>query len=134
MKKVLLLILIFSGLFYSGFAQQKQDEKLRALKIAFITERLQLTSDEAQKFWPVYNSYEAEIQKLRKGAKNGDVLENEEKLLQIRKKYSSSFEKILGRDKTNALFNAEQEFRNVLIRRLKNNRQGRGGPAIRRYQ
>ena len=95
-------------------------EKIQALKIAFITQKLQLTSAEAEKFWPVYNDYENEIKTLRLNNKNGDVLENEEKLLNIRKKYKPSFEKILGPQKLNQLYNAEKEFRNVLIKQLKN--------------
>ena len=39
----------------------KSAKKLQALKIAFITQKLQLTSAEAEKFWPVYNQYDNEI-------------------------------------------------------------------------
>lgn len=114
-------------LFITGFstivkAQGRGEDKIEALKIAFLTEKLQLTSAEAKQFWPVYNSYEAEVSGLRKEGKNGDVIENEEKLLDIRKKYKPSFEKILGADKTNRLFQAEKEFRAILIKRLKNQR------------
>lgn len=98
-------------------------EKVQALKIAFLTQKLHLTSGEAEKFWPVYNSYENEIKQLRT-ERNGDVLDNEEKLLEIRKKYKPSFERILGPQRVNDLFNAEREFRNVLIKRLKEQRQG----------
>lgn len=103
----------------------QQGEKVQALKIAFITQKLQLTSTEAEKFWPVYNQYENEIKSLRSNNQNGDVLENEEKLLNIRKKYKPSFEKIIGPEKVNQLFSAEKEFRNVLIKRLKNRNQQR---------
>ncbi|MGB5236735.1 MAG: hypothetical protein WBN59_03810, partial [Flavobacteriaceae bacterium] len=41
-------------------------EKIKTLKVAFITERLGLTSDEAQAFWPVYNQHEKEIQRIRR--------------------------------------------------------------------
>lgn len=125
MKKLLLTLFLFTAIIQVSQAQQNRDEKIQALKIAFLTERLQLTSAEAQQFWPVYNSYENEVRKIRKISSDGDVLENEEKLLQIRKKYSASFEKILGKEKTNTLFKAERDFRNILIKRLKN-RGGRG--------
>ena len=62
MKKIL-LILLFS-LSLNVFAQNK--DRIKALKIAFITEQLQLTEVEAQKFWPVYNAFETENHKLRK--------------------------------------------------------------------
>ncbi|HXS58708.1 MAG TPA: hypothetical protein VN726_21415 [Hanamia sp.] len=128
MKKNILLLLIMFGSFNLVSAQDnpnQQGEKVQALKIAFITQKLQLTSTEAEKFWPVYNQYENEIKSLRSNNQNGDVLENEEKLLNIRKKYKPSFEKIIGPEKVNQLFAAEKEFRNVLIKRLKNRNQQR---------
>ena len=128
MKKNILLLLIMFGSLNLVSAQEnpnQQGEKVQALKIAFITQKLQLTSGEAEKFWPVYNQYENEIKSLRSEKQNGDVLENEEKLLNIRKKYKPSFEKIIGPEKANQLFSAEKEFRNVLIKRLKNHNQQR---------
>ena len=128
MKKYLLLFLFSLGTFGFAFSQKKvneNEEKIQALKIAFLTQKLQLTSAEAEKFWPVYNQYDREIQNLRKGRKETDVLENEQKLLDIRKKYKPKFENVLGPNKYNTLYNAEREYRNLLIRRLKNSR-GRG--------
>lgn len=119
-------ILLFFVIFVSFSWVKAQDvsetrrEKVEALKIAFITQKLQLTPDEAQKFWPVYNQYENEIRSLQLDNKNGPALENEEKLLNIRKKYSPAFEKVIGPQKLNTLFNAERDFRTLLIRRLQN--------------
>ncbi|MEO7834116.1 MAG: hypothetical protein ABIR50_02265 [Ginsengibacter sp.] len=126
MKKYLLFLIAIFGSLSFVFAQNANDqrsEKIRALKDAFITQRLQLTPGEAERFWPVYNQYENEIRQLRVDNKNGDVLENEQKLLDTRKKYKPSFEKILGPQRLNDLYNAEREFRNVLIKRLKEQRQ-----------
>jgi hypothetical protein len=106
-------------------------EKIQALKIAFITQKLQLTTDEAQKFWPVYDQYENEIHSLQIDSRNGPALENEEKLLNIRKKYKVSFEKVIGPQKLNKLFNAERDFRTILIRRLQNRNQQRLNPLRR---
>ncbi|MCO5286256.1 MAG: hypothetical protein M9898_07585 [Chitinophagaceae bacterium] len=88
-----------------------------------MTERLQLTSSEAQQFWPVYQSYQNEVKGLRADRKDGDILENEEKLLAIKKKYRPSFEKVIGADKTSRLYQAEKDFRTVLIKRLRNQRK-----------
>lgn len=122
MKKYLFLFLMFTSSASMVFAQKGNDrgDKVQALKIAFLTQKLQLTSDEAEKFWPVYNQYENELAKIRAKNKDGDVLESEQQLLDTRKKYRASFEKVLGPDKLNALYNAEKDFRNVLIKRLKN--------------
>ncbi len=48
------------------YAQNKRRDRIKALKVAFITERLSLTSDEAQKFWPIYNVHDDRIFELRK--------------------------------------------------------------------
>lgn len=119
MKKFVLIVsLIFSSftVLHAQDDENSRGEKIEALKIAFITQKLELSTDEAQKFWPVYNQYEQEIRSI----KGGEVLDNEERLLNIRKRYKPSFEKILGPKKLNSLFSAERDFRSVLIRRLKN--------------
>jgi len=134
MKKFILILFVLIGSFSGLRAQDGDDtraEKVQALKIAFITQKLQLTADEAQKFWPVYNQYDNEIKSLQLNNKNGPALENEEKLLNIRKKYKASFEKVIGPDKLNRLFNAERDFRDILIRRLQNRNQQRLKPLRR---
>src|SRR6185312_701351 len=121
MKKYLLFLLMILASFSFACAQNgngQRSEKIQALKIAFISQRLHLNSTEAEKFWPVYNGYQNEIRQLRSN-KSDDVLENEQKLLDIRKKYKPSFEKILGPQRLNDLYSAEKDFRNVLIRSLK---------------
>lgn len=122
MKQLLLYFLFLVGTFQVAHAQNNpgREQKIEALKIAFITEKLQLTADEAKRFWPVYNDYEQEIKDIAVHSRDGDVLENEEKLVNVKKKYRPSFEKILGSDKTNRLFIAERDFRSILIKRLKN--------------
>jgi 4-amino-4-deoxy-L-arabinose transferase-like glycosyltransferase len=119
MKKYLLLIIAIFGSFSFVAAQNGRQEKIQALKVAFITQRLQLTPAEAEKFWPVYNQFENEIRQVRVNNRNGDVLDNEQKVLDIRKKYRPTFESILGAERLNGLYKAERDFRNVLIQRLK---------------
>ena len=65
MKKILLILILTLSI--SSFAQDNgRHERIKALKIAFITERLQLTETEAQNFWPIYNAFDSENQKMRK--------------------------------------------------------------------
>ena len=123
--KNILLILSISLISFCAQAQEDnatKKEKIQALKIAFITQKLELTSDEAQRFWPVYNRYEADIKQTMIENKGGDVIDNEEKILNIRKKYRSEFSRILGQPKMNKLFATEREFRGVLMRQLKERR------------
>jgi hypothetical protein len=96
-----------------------EGNKIEALKIAFITQKLDLTTSEAKMFWPVYNQYDDEVKNLKRNS-NGDVIERDEKLLNIRKKYKVQFQEIVGNDRANKLYNVEGEFRNVLIKQLKN--------------
>ena len=123
MKKHILILFVILGVFSGTKAQdgdESKAERIQALKIAFITQKLQLTAAEAEKFWPVYNQYDNEIRSLPKG---GDVIPTDEKLLNIRKKYMPPFEKVIGPQKLNKLFNAERDFRDILIRRLQNRNQ-----------
>ncbi len=117
MKKFLLILFVLVG----ALTQVKAQDRIQALKIAFITKRLQLTPDEAQRFWPIYNQYDKEMQQAE--MQGGDAIPKEEALLNIRKKYLPSFQRVIGPEKTNTLFNAETEFRNILIRRLQNRSQ-----------
>ncbi|NDI99246.1 sensor of ECF-type sigma factor [Flavobacterium sp. LaA7.5] len=56
-KFLLALLLLFSYNMQSqGYKERR--EQIKALKVSFITTELSLTSDEAAKFWPVYNAYE----------------------------------------------------------------------------
>ena len=128
MKQFLLVLILFTGSLTLVKAQDtRQDikegrsEKIQSLKIAFITQKLELTADEAQKFWPVYNRYETEIRQAYKDSKagDGDAIDNEEKVLNVKKKYRIEFIKVIGPPKTNILFNSEREFRGVLMRHLK---------------
>ncbi len=63
-KNILVIaLLLFTTVFYG---QRKPDkEKIKALKVAFITERLNLTSNEAQEFWPIYNAHEEKMENFR---------------------------------------------------------------------
>jgi Mg/Co/Ni transporter MgtE len=62
----ILFILSFSLL---TVAQGNMD-KIKALKIAFITEKLNLSEKEAQQFWPIYNSYQEDMSTLKRQAYN----------------------------------------------------------------
>jgi len=68
MKKT---IITFFALLLSiaTFSQDKLDkDKIMTLKVAFITENLELTTNEAQKFWPIYNAFEEAQDRLRNAA------------------------------------------------------------------
>ena len=51
----------------------KQGEKVEALRIAYITEKLQLTAAEAQVFWPIFNEHQAKVKSIRQKAKDENI-------------------------------------------------------------
>lgn len=65
MKHITTILIIFLSI--TTFAQPdgKMKERIKAQKIAFISEKLSLTPEEAQKFWPIYNAHEKEVEMLR---------------------------------------------------------------------
>lgn len=62
-KSVLLFVFILIG--FTGISQNFNGQKIKLLKTSFITDALNLTSSEAEKFWPVYNLHTKKIQKLK---------------------------------------------------------------------
>jgi hypothetical protein len=101
--------------------------KIEALKIAYLTNKLNLSPEEAQKFWPVYNKYMEEIRKTRLDARENKQQEivTDEKILVIRKKYNTEFGKVLSSEKVNAFFKAEKEFGTYLQKEIIERRQQR---------
>lgn len=67
------MLIIITALFYfNGNAQKhKGKEKIKALKIAFITDKLNLTQSEAEKFWPIYNAYDTKKNELHRQKRFG---------------------------------------------------------------
>jgi paraquat-inducible protein B len=66
MKQVIILT-VFMFLSLTGFSQDKH-EKIKALKTAYLTEQLNLSKAEAEKFWPIYNKFEENRSALKKEA------------------------------------------------------------------
>ena len=66
MKRLLIAFLFFASVMQ---AQDGKHEKIKALKTAYITEQLGLTSEEAEKFWPIYNRYDEKFHDLRRKEK-----------------------------------------------------------------
>jgi len=86
MKKLFTLSLLFF-LTFNAFSQRKErEERIKTLKIAFITERLAFTESEAQKFWPIYNAFEDKNNELRIQSYNHRKVENIETMTELEAK------------------------------------------------
>lgn len=147
MKNVI-LGLVFILFLSSNLSAQRGDgpprEKVEAFKVGYLTKRLDLSSDEAQRFWPVYNKYSDELEKNRLGMRNilGDNFvkldnltpaEADKALLdmhtlrlqevEILKQYTAEFKKVLPAQKVVKLFVAEHEFKRELLKLLREQRR-----------
>lgn len=140
-KKLILLCLGLLLNWSSTKAQISSDsrEKIKTLKIAYLTEQLNLTTTEAEKFWPVYNSHDKKINELRlvtrknlrkiKEAKTISEkeakrivdfkLETDKKIHDEQLEFISKLEDILGYKKIIQLQIAEIEFGRNLMRKYK---------------
>jgi hypothetical protein len=100
-----------------GFKQRPGPGIIESMKTGFIIQRLQMTPEESQKFWPIYNVYSAEVrQAYFNYRKNSNEIELDEALLNIRKKYSVEFLKAISPGKINDFFRAEKDFNAFVIK------------------
>lgn len=97
-------------------ARAAEIKKIQAMEMAFITKELNLSPDEAQKFWPVFNQYRNELKGMAGERKAGDHLEKQQKMLDIRKKYREDFTKVMSHERANKVFGAEEEFKSLVRR------------------
>ena len=99
---------------------------LESYKIMYLSTRLNLSPEEAQRFWPIYNQYTAEMRQVQLSFRNnGDEIAREEAVLNIRKKYNFAFSRALPPNKVNLFFRTEREFGTFIQRELMQRRQQR---------
>jgi len=140
------------GMAQTGGSDAEIKDKIRAAEIAYLAQKLDLTPDEAQKFWPVYNQYTKEVEILiaernnRTAAAKGDKpdpktnapnaeLKYDQRMLDIKNHYDKEFQKVLPANKAGSVFRSEREFRKVLLQQLKERQvRNMGGPGPRRWR
>jgi hypothetical protein len=130
-----------------SFGQHKKDwEKIKSLKVAYITEKLSLDSKEAQEFWPIYNEYEEkrhelmrkEHSQIKDKLENSDDLTEKEakKLLTLKisieedeeeldKAFLLEVSKVTSAKKALLLLKAEEDFKRDLIKQYRHNKGGK---------
>ncbi len=95
--------------------------QLESFKIQFISKKLTLTPEEAEKFWPIYNEQKDAIHKLMQERKE-DEIALQEAMLVIRKKYKKDLTPVLkSEDRVNLALKVDRELlnkmRNEMMRR-----------------
>ena len=141
----LLIIALLVSFSLNGFAQDNDKrERIKALKVAYLTERLELSKIEAQQFWPIYNAFEAKEQQLRKEKysqrKDTDIeslseqeakemieemMSNENKKHQLREKFVRDLQSILPSKKVIKLKLAEDQFNKKMFEEYKKRRESK---------
>jgi hypothetical protein len=118
-------------------------ERIKALKVAFITEKLELTESEAQKFWPIYNTFEENMHKFRKDfyknrktdvaniseqeAKTilNDMIKTENEKNQLKEKFMNDLLKVIPAKKIIKLKITEDEFNKQMLEQYKKRKESK---------
>ncbi|MBG44846.1 MAG: hypothetical protein CL530_12855 [Aequorivita sp.] len=149
MNKLVMLLFLLAATMQ---AQDGKHEKIKAWKTAYITEKLSLTSAEAEKFWPIYNKYDEKFHELRKKERTEifkklrDGLENltdaeanelidknlsiESGELELRKQMTAELRKVISPKKIIILKKTEDDFKRELLNRYRQSKgeKGEKGP------
>ena len=128
-----------------SFFKEKK-EKIKAIKIAYITNELSLTPDEATKFWPLFNAFEDKQNEIKKqklkgylDRTNDDVIDKlsekeagtllaqmestEDELYQLKKKFVANLKGVISPIKILKLKKAEEGFNRKLLQQYRDKRK-----------
>ena len=138
----LIFVLIASAVnAQDGQRKGKIQERAEAQKVAFITQKLNLNSEEAQAFWPLYNAYNDELKALRKANRPdkevwemsdeeaaqhlNNVLDAEAQSIRMKKEFYTSLDGVLPVKKQAMLAHAERAFNKEVLKKLAQHRRKR---------
>ncbi|MDO9512529.1 MAG: hypothetical protein Q7J34_12270 [Bacteroidales bacterium] len=136
----------------SGIAQkekgegwEKRKEQIYSQKVAFITQKLELSTEESQNFWPLYNDFENKKEEIQKGRVNKVVhgkhpdfsqLTNDDadkmieehfqvmqRMLDLEKDFTTKLKKVIPSAKVVRLQYVEMEFKRQLLDQLRSDRR-----------
>lgn len=128
--------------------RQEMRKRFEAQKVAYITQELDLTPGESQKFWPLFNEMNKKLNEIKKGRmlkrrlmqvesmSDKEILAKCDKMIQaeidmglIKKEYFTKFKKILPAKKVFRLLTVERDFQRKLLGKIgcrHRHGQGRG--------
>jgi Spy/CpxP family protein refolding chaperone len=143
-RTFILVILLITGSSLTVFAQRPSSEELQKIqdaKVAIITNRLNLTSEQSVDFWPLYNEYASKRRELHRSQRKlmndkktdnktdeqvlnslNEVQDMRQQELNLEKEYQSKFLKVISANQVAELYKAERTFNDMLIQRLKQQR------------
>ncbi|WP_299701860.1 hypothetical protein [uncultured Pontibacter sp.] len=146
MRKYTFILALFCAFFIGSSAAMAQTgrpqdrrENVEAAKVAFLTDKMGLTAEQSQKFWPLYNEYEAKRRELVRSYRSGyrqdvDELSDQEakarldgmfstreKELELEKEYVARYQRVISSNQIIKLYRSEREFTKLLLKRLEAN-------------
>ena len=146
MEKLIILLLFVSTSLFSQGKREEMRERIKSEKIAFITEKLELSSTEAKGFWPIYNAFEETIHtikrkdlreiknKMRKAeglskqeADNllEQLIQAENNMHNAKLKMVNDLKKVISSEKIIRLKGAEDEFNRKILEKLREYRKNK---------
>jgi hypothetical protein len=121
-----------------SYMSKETRERIEAQRVAFITQHLNLTSSEAEKFWPIYNEYKNGLKDMRDDFERPNFetltddeantliekhLQQEERKLELKRTMLTKLSKVVSPTKVVMLQKAEMEFNRELLRRAQEHRK-----------
>ncbi|AXE17590.1 hypothetical protein DR864_07515 [Runella rosea] len=141
MKKIV-FVFICTLLVSASYAQDGGHQKIENAKIGLITNRLNLTPEQSQQFWPVYNEFDDRKKEIRKQMRKlivetntlttpdekiltnlKETLNLQQKEVDLEREYMNKFLKVINVRQLAELYKAEQMFTQMLIQRLNKKQQ-----------
>ena len=107
MKKLLFILSLF--LITSNAAKAQEDDKIRDKMREYIQQRMGLTSNEAERFAPIFLRYFREWRTTLKN-NQGDRLILQQKVVELRLRYRTEFKEILGERRSNEVYQHQEKF------------------------
>jgi tRNA nucleotidyltransferase/poly(A) polymerase len=146
---IIYLLLFYSSVLTAQQGQQRREafKQVEAEKIAFFTSYMELTPEEAREFWPVHDDFQRQknllVQERQKLSQNflrnheslpdkesreiaDRYVQLQEKEVELIREFHEKFKTILPPGKVMRFYQAENEFRMQLLRRVRGGGQGRG--------
>lgn len=120
----------------NGVLTEEKWKEFEAQKVAFYTKEMNLTPDEASKFWPLYNEMQQKIEVIRKNEREAirgrkdrltekeaqnivnTILETQGKELEIRKEYYKKIESVTSANKLLLMLETERRFHRQLMKKI----------------
>jgi hypothetical protein len=135
---IFILGTLFAGFSQPGSMTKDVRERIEAQRVAFITQQLKLTPDEAARFWPIYNEYRDALKDMREDFERPDLetitdeqagviieqhLQQEQRKIELKRTLFTRLRTVVSARKVLMLQRAENDFNRELLRKVQEQRK-----------